>query len=144
MSTRSYIAKEQEDGTFRYIYCHFDGYLDGVGRTLVDHFRSRNKTDELIELGSLSYLGSNIDEPNDSDNPNPDRSITVAYHRDRDEDLKINRAENLEELLTDFKNSWCNYIYLYPYDNHEQNDTKSKWLVKNDSDDFWMAVSDRL
>ena len=36
MSTRSYIGKKHNDDTFTAIYCHFDGYPEGVGQTLVD------------------------------------------------------------------------------------------------------------
>jgi len=34
MATRSRIAIENQDGTVTSIYCHFDGYLSGVGKLL--------------------------------------------------------------------------------------------------------------
>jgi len=37
MATRSNIAIENQDGTVSAIYCHFDGYIDGVGEILYEH-----------------------------------------------------------------------------------------------------------
>jgi len=133
MSTRSYIAKEQEDGTFKYVYCHFDGHPDNVGQTLVEHFQDKDKVNKLMNLGDLSFLRPNIDTPNDFDNPNYD--VTMAYHRDRGEDLNTRTAKNLEELLAGFKNSWTEYIYIYDID--------GEWLIKNDNNDFWNLLADR-
>ncbi|MUN83853.1 hypothetical protein EZ054_13565 [Enterococcus faecalis] len=31
MGTRTAIFKEQADGTYQGIYCHWDGYIEGVG-----------------------------------------------------------------------------------------------------------------
>lgn len=38
MSTRSAIIRKTEDGSYEGIYCHFDGYLAGVGKTLQEHY----------------------------------------------------------------------------------------------------------
>jgi hypothetical protein len=35
MATRSVIGYMQEDGTYLGVYCHYDGYPSGVGRTLM-------------------------------------------------------------------------------------------------------------
>jgi hypothetical protein len=34
MSTRSRIAIENQNGSVTSIYCHFDGYISGVGKTI--------------------------------------------------------------------------------------------------------------
>ena len=36
---------------YKYIYCHFDGYPEGVGATLVESYISREKINNLIALG---------------------------------------------------------------------------------------------
>jgi hypothetical protein len=73
MATRSRIAIENQDGTVDSIYCHFDGYVDSVGKTLFEHY-DQEKLERLLELGDISSLGeSTID--------------TVAYCRDRGEYL---------------------------------------------------------
>jgi hypothetical protein len=45
MSTRSRIAIENHHGTVTSIYCHFDGYLEGVGKKLFNHY-DREKTEK--------------------------------------------------------------------------------------------------
>jgi len=72
MATRSYIGVSGPEGpnpTVKFIYCHFDGYPEGVGMTLAKHFDTPYKVDKLIELGDISSLGETLDE-------------TVSYRRD--------------------------------------------------------------
>ena len=62
MSTRTAIFKEQENGTFKGIYCHHDGYLEGVGYTLLKHYQDPEKTQKLIDQKRvLSSLGENTE-----------------------------------------------------------------------------------
>lgn len=56
MSTRSLIGKYDSTGV-KYVYCHFDGYPEGVGAALVKNFNSEGKVDKLIK----GYIRS-IDE----------------------------------------------------------------------------------
>lgn len=62
MSTRSTIAVELADGTVSSVYCHWDGYLEGVGQTLVDYYSDRDLAVQLVHGGSISSLGINIHE----------------------------------------------------------------------------------
>ena len=95
MATRSRIAIENQDGTVTSIYCHFDGYLDGVGKKLFNHY-DREKTEKLIELGDISVLGeSTLD--------------TIAYHRDRGEDHSFQTHSRVEALFE--TNEFIDYIY---------------------------------
>jgi hypothetical protein len=97
MSTRSRIAIENQDGTVDSIYCHFDGYLSGVGKTLFNHY-DQEKLEKLLELGDISSLGeSTID--------------TVAYCRDRGEDLHFKTFKDVEDLFTNGFNSTEEFIY---------------------------------
>ena len=101
MATRSNIAIENQDGTVSSVYCHFDGYIDGVGKTLFEYYRSREKMEQLIALGSISELNETIE-------------TTVAYNRDRGErDLRIEKYENVEEFFDKFYNQ---YSYLFTLD----------------------------
>lgn len=59
MSTRSFICVEQDDGSYKGVYCHSDGYLTYNGAMLLDHYNSREKADALIALGDLSLLAKN-------------------------------------------------------------------------------------
>ncbi|ARJ65993.1 hypothetical protein WV31_10175 [Magnetospirillum sp. ME-1] len=92
MSTRSLIGRENADGTVSYIYCHYDGYLSGVGTTLLAHWVDPAKVDELIALGDLSALGASIGEKHPFDRwalPEEEREKVkgwcLAYGRDREE-----------------------------------------------------------
>jgi|APSaa5957512535_1039671.scaffolds.fasta_scaffold185203_3 hypothetical protein len=140
MSTRSYIAKKQPDETFKAVYCHFDGYPEGVGQTLVDSFTDENKVDKLLKLGSLSYLRDDIETQNNfktfpiRGNEIELKDVTMAYHRDRGDDLEINEFSNLEPMLDYFDKSWGDYLYLF----------ENVWLVKNDDNDFFMEVKEVL
>lgn len=87
MSTRSYIVHEQDDGTVRASYVHFDGYFDGVGRMLVEHYDYDAAPHEITTLGGLLYLERNL-FPSSAEHSfrDPEDGVTVAYHRDRGEE----------------------------------------------------------
>ena len=53
MSTRSYICKENEDGTITGSYCHCDGYLTYNGAMLIDHYNTKERVDKLLSLGNM-------------------------------------------------------------------------------------------
>lgn len=85
MSTRSFIGKLLPGGSITGIYCHHDGYPEGVGLTLRDHYTDPAKVDALLALGSISSLGEEIGEQHEFDDRS--RDWVAAYHRDRGEDL---------------------------------------------------------
>jgi hypothetical protein len=62
MATRSNIGARQQDGTIKAIYCHYDGYPEGVGATLAEHYTDPDKVARLLDLGGFSSLGSTIEE----------------------------------------------------------------------------------
>ena len=86
MSTNSIIAIQKKDGSVEGIYCHWEGYPEGVGRTLLDHYDAE-KARRLLDLGRLSSLGREIEAPEGAEHSfeNPFSGVTVAYHRDRGE-----------------------------------------------------------
>lgn len=61
MSTRSYIIVRAAGGTYRRIYCHFDGYLEGVGATLINYHDSDASAQAIVNLGDLSSLNRRLD-----------------------------------------------------------------------------------
>jgi hypothetical protein len=97
MSTRSRIAIENQDGTVDSIYCHFDGYVDGVGKTLFNHY-DQEKLEKLLELGDISTLGESTED-------------TVAYCRDRGEDLHSTHYLSVEGLFENGFGSGVEYVY---------------------------------
>lgn len=55
MGTRSYIIV-QYDGKNLASYCHYDGYLEGVGKTLIEHYNSQELALNLVLLGGRRTL----------------------------------------------------------------------------------------
>ena len=118
MSTRSYICKENEDGTYTGVYCHSDGYPEHNGAILIDHYNSRDKVEALIKLGNLSYLQPKIEPdsnmPHSFDFDARQEGVTVAYGRDRGETEQEAHIISLQDLNID---PWIEYIYIYTKDN---------------------------
>jgi len=102
MATRSRIAIENQDETITSIYCHFDGYLEGVGKKLFEHY-DREKTEKLIELGNISVLGEST-------------LNTIAYHRDRGEDFNRTIYIDLEEFIDMNQGGGVDYLYVLTKD----------------------------
>jgi len=59
MATRSRIGLELSDGSILSIYSHWDGYPEFNGVKLVEHFNTKEKVQELIDLGDISCLWTN-------------------------------------------------------------------------------------
>jgi hypothetical protein len=100
MATRSRIGIQKEDGSVTSIYCHWDGYPDHNGKILLSNYTEREKVEELIALGSISSLRKNIVNTSGTHSfESPQEDVTVAYHRDRGEDLDAGRIDaSLEEF----------------------------------------------
>ena len=101
MATRSRIATKREDG-YESIYCHWDGYPEGVGATLKEHYTDQNKIDELIALADLSSLGET-----------PAEEHTTSYNRWRDEGTTSKKHKTLEEVKKWAKDQWVEYLYVW-------------------------------
>jgi len=104
------------DGTVRGIYCHFDGYPEGVGATLLESYGDTDKVEALLALGSLSILGPEIDEPHGFDEyKTADGTLrTTAYHRDRGEEYSRPwKWPSVAAKLEDGGWSGTEYTYLW-------------------------------
>lgn len=55
MSTRCLVGL-QKDEEVTFIYCHHDGYLEGVGKTLMEHYGTEKKVEELLKSGDTSAI----------------------------------------------------------------------------------------
>lgn len=59
MGTRTAIFQEQENGQYKGIYIHYDGYVEGVGQMLHFAYQDRTKVSKLINNEKpLSNLGA--------------------------------------------------------------------------------------
>ena len=95
MSTRSTITFKKADGTKTSIYCHYDGYIEGVGVTLQLAYNTADKVKALMSLGDLSSLGYYTEPKTSTHSFNaPENDVCVAYHRDRGEPFRQSHGVN--------------------------------------------------
>jgi hypothetical protein len=114
MATRSRIAIKLEDKILS-IYCHYDGYLEGVGNTLKNHYQDPAKIQSLMYLGDLSVLGPEIGDKQDfNDYNSQNKEWCLAYGRDRGETgIEADEFKDVDSLLNYVKDSDQEYLYLY-------------------------------
>ena len=89
MGTSSTIGVKQADGGVKAVSCHRDGYPEHVGRILHEFYGDEAKAMRLLSLGSLSSLGESMTPPPSVRHSleHPAKGVTVAFHRDGDDDL---------------------------------------------------------
>jgi hypothetical protein len=113
MATRSTIGMVLEDGqTIRSVYCHWDGYPEGVGATLKEYYTDSTTIENLLDLGDLSVLSENIGQKQDFDNRT--EGSCLFYGRDRGE-TGINALTHADEneWIGFRKGNGCEYGYLW-------------------------------
>jgi hypothetical protein len=104
------------------VYCHWDGYLEGVGATLVAHYDSV-KANKLVSMGDISSLGPEIGEKHSFSRLDTTLSsdeyeklyghMTTFYGRDREEEnMSWVTFHSLNDLTEFYESSWCEYIYI--------------------------------
>ena len=64
MATKSTIWYQEEDGSFKGCYCHYDGYLSNNGKILLTSYNTFEKVKELVSRGGMSSLESDISKIN--------------------------------------------------------------------------------
>jgi hypothetical protein len=97
MATRSTIAIKQGDKVTA-IYCHWDGYPEGVGATLANYYNSKGDAQALINLGGFSSLQDTLKE-----------TAEGAYGNETD---RARTFDSVGDWLRDF-NSGEEFYYLY-------------------------------
>lgn len=131
MGTRSRIGYQLPDNSIVSTYCQYDGYLEGNGRVLAEHYQDREAVRELIDGGSMSSLRSTHlwitsvvrdvdgDIARDMDGNwvySPTRAPQPLYHTERGEELWVQHG-TFEEFTSG--DSGEEYAYLYT--------TEGKW-----------------
>jgi hypothetical protein len=108
MATRSVISIENLDGTVTSTHCHWDGYLAGVGKTLLKHYDDRDCVERLIEPDGQHNI------------KNPADGVTIAYHRDRGDAWEAMKPRQFESLAafvdSDFGRQDAAYFYVFTKD----------------------------
>ena len=126
MSTRARIGIQNKNGTITSIYCHHDGYLEGVGEILVNHYKNEEKIRKLMELGDMSSLGTEpVENLRGWENPGLGTTDwTKAYkelhpenqcviYKTRGEDCPAKTHKSIEEYQKYSRDCWGEYAYLF-------------------------------
>ena len=134
MGTTSNIGLHEKNGNIRYVYCHWDGYYEHNGVVLYNFYNTKKKVENLINHGSLSYLGTEIGKKH---NFNKSYYGCTFYHRDRGEEKDIEVAEVLSAL-----NPYAG-IYQQEY-NYVFSEQTGAWYVKKLCGDKWKKLKNVL
>ena len=119
MGTRSRIGVMHGDKV-KSIYCHWDGYLEGVGATLLKHYDSAT-ANHIVALGDMSSLQADIGEKHafsKHDVPNIEVRVhndewCTFYGRDRGEKgVEFKVAQTFDEFMEQCDNCGAEYYYI--------------------------------
>jgi hypothetical protein len=94
------VADDEDAGLIVASYCHYDGYIDGVGRKLIQFFNG-DKAFAVADFGYISSLEAESLEELYSEQQHPDNSIPSEYY------------ESINDFLDGAKDNLCEYAYLY-------------------------------
>jgi hypothetical protein len=134
MATRSTIAYKTSRGVTA-IYCHWDGYVAGVGKTLHENYQAAYKINQLIQLGDVSSLGPEIGKQHSFDLRDGEDTWTTFYTRDRGENTPCQEFETITEWMDHY--DWSDYYYLW---------NGREWLVnsRDNTDENGFPIFDRV
>jgi len=145
MATRCRFGLMLDDGTVKHSYCHWDGYPEGVGSTLVFDYKNVEKIEELLSFGDLSVMDAKIYPEGEHNFDNPEKGVCVFYNRDRGETDVDAVVSTIEEYQSVKYFSGMNFLYLFSGNNWWFCNTnkKDKWeLVKKFLPDFDLTPED--
>ena len=125
MATRSNIAQLLPDDRVQVIYCHFDGYMSGVGRTLTKHYKTTDRVAELIALGDIVVLDKHLYPTGEHSESSREPGVPVAFGRERADPYAHERLYASVDDWQDYLASDIEYCYLWRPDASDPN--KGKW-----------------
>jgi hypothetical protein len=114
MSTRALVGILNEN-MVTYIYNHFDGYPECLGKTLVENYRTREIVEELLSFGDASYIEESANK-------------SEFYMRDKGETDCEARVVGAQEYIE--KEWFCDFKYLF----------NGEWLVMEENDKNFKPV----
>jgi hypothetical protein len=101
MSTSARIAKREDDGTVRSVYCHFDGYPSYVGKLLRHHYTDSEIVDIVMNFGNFRALEEHVS----------DISFYITASSPMDE--RAMRHASMGDFLEYGSKSASEYLYLF-------------------------------
>ena len=127
MSTRSRIGILRKDGSIDSIFCHFDGYLDGVGEKLISYYNDISSANKLINRGDIEALHEYADSDSFKIKKYGDGEITHSFFDDDKNNWDVYKpihSKSVEIFLKNDIEDLVQYIYLF-------SEQKDKWLWSN-------------
>lgn len=116
MATRSAIGIRLNNGKIKAVYCHYDGYPEGVGKTLVENYDGKTNATKLISLGDISILDKNMTKPAGHSFNKPVEGYSVFYGRDRGEK---NTKAKIYDSVKDIFHKMPSLFYVYVLENNQ-------------------------
>lgn len=160
MKERCLIAMKEKNSVFNAIYCETRGGLkesDSVGDLLPRHYTNKAKIRELLKLGSLHSLGSEIGKAHEQNwgesvgigmpaeiranlcKEDPRAQWCCAYGRDlKTPNVGCIQVASLTALRHAAINAQVEYVYVYAYDEWRA------WMMVSSGDNArrnnWTAI----
>lgn len=106
MATRARIGIQNDDGTIRSAYHHWDGYPEWLGKTLRQHFDTVDKINTLINGGDMSSCRTNLGFNNES------RETAPLYYSERGETTPARVTDSFDDYMMEF-GAGEEYNYLF-------------------------------
>lgn len=140
MGTSATIAVVKSDGTIIQTSVHYDGYLLGVGKILLEEYTNRDRVQLLVSLGEMSSLGKFITPEITALNPielqahnydNPVKDVTVYYGRDRGETgTEPEEFCSFAQFIVDRQMEEYNYLF-----------NEGKWVYSEMGNGEWKSLT---
>ena len=112
MSTRARIGIQLPDDSILSVYHHFDGYPEGLGVKLVEHYNTYEKASELIDGGNMSNCYSDSKFNVETGEFTPIADPKPSYYGG-DEEAPI-LSKNFDEFTR--IDCWQEYSYVFVKD----------------------------
>lgn len=122
MGTSATIAVVKSDGSVIQTSVHYDGYLSGVGKILLEEYTNQDRIELLVSLGEMSSLGKFITPEITALNPiefqvhnyeHPMKDVTVYYGRDRGETgTEPEEYKDVQEFFDEMNDEEFNYLFI--------------------------------
>lgn len=129
MSTNAFIGI-RENKSITYIYNHSDGYLEYLGRMLLEHYNSEEKAKALVELGDVSVVKEKLTPAEGTvhsfDYDKRQEGVSVFYGRDRGEEWEYIKPVTIQGTAFD-EHQYYNYLYDVE---------EGRWLFTRNGKDF--------
>lgn len=132
MSTNASIAVEHKDNTVSVVYLHYDGSVNWAGKTLVRHYNTLEKAEQLVALGDISVLGERIEPIGEHSFAKRESGTNVYYNRDRGENTVIDHYDSIQDYMRN--NIQEEYNYIFTEGDDKAGNRVEGWFVEVCSD----------